>query len=1092
MHLKRELNWKAFAFRIFKSLRKYALPIFCGLFLSAVTVNTASAEPTTVQQQTVKISGKIFDSSGEPLIGASVVEKGTANGTATDAEGAYTLSVVPGATIEVKYIGYMSQSVKTVSGTSVYNITMKEDSKSLDEVVVIGYGVQKKKLATGSIVQVTGDKIQKQSTTNVFTALQSMTPGVNIVQKNGQPGAGYIVNIRGLGTNGESRPLYVIDGVPAGTDALNNMSPADIETIDILKDAASCAIYGSRGANGVVLITTKQGKVGKPRISYDAYYGQQYMYKSPNQLDAKQYILINNERQFNENLPLYDWANLLPKGMYDRVMSGEWKGTDWVKEMYNPGAVTQNHSFNLTGGNDNSKFSLGYSYTQQEGILGGPMQSKYNRHTVRINSDHVVLKTKDFDAITIGETLNYFYRSHHDISADNIYWNAFHNAIVANPLLPCYDADGNYYDYNDKVADGWNFDNGAGNPVGALTTSNQGLNFYRDYGLRASAYLQIQPIKGLIFKSLYGYNMSAGTGRSQSQISRWSGTSQTTSERVDQNEYAGYSWSLSNTLTYRHSFDKNNITALVGQEFSKGGYGENVSAGGNISKFNMGWDYAWVDNTNPTTLAQRSAGGSPWGEGRQASFFGRLNYDYNETYLLTLQMRADGSSNFARGHRWGYFPSISAGWIVSNEPFLESAKGTLDFLRINAGWGQNGNDAISNFQYLSQYKYADAAMYFFGASKQMGSQATGIIPGVLQNPNVTWETQQMTDLGFESRFLNNRLGLSFNYYTRTTKNWLLTASISSTWGYDAPQWNGGDVQNKGEELSISWNDHVNDFSYGITLNGDHNANKVTRLSNPQGFVNGPDNTLSQGITYIYRMQLGQPMGFFYVYKTDGIIQNQADADAYNAATGSHAQPGDVRFVDLHGVDKDGKLTNGPDGKIDENDRTNIGNSNPTAHLGLTLNLAYKGFDFSVFANGSFGNLIAKSYRRFADSMYDNYTTDVFGRWTGEGTSNKWPRLTNGNNPNYQMVSDIFFEKGDYVRFQNITLGYDFKKLFTHMPLGQARLFVTAQNLFTVTGYSGVDPENAYSGDGNIRWASHIDLGMYPSSRTFLAGCSLTF
>lgn len=1049
------------------------------------------AESVTAQQ-TVQINGKITDVTGESLLGASVVEKGTSNGAITDMDGIFTLKVTPGATVEVNYLGYLPFSFQVSPDKKTYDVVLSEDTQSLDEVVVVGYGVQKKKLITGATIQVSGDNIQKLSTTNAFTALQSQTPGVNIVQKTGQPGDGYIINIRGLGTNGESRPLYVIDGVAAGNDALNQMSPADIESIDILKDAASAAIYGSKAANGVILITTKQGKAGKPRITYNGYYGQQYMAKRPDVLNAREYILINNERMFNENLPMYDWKNMLPEGMYDRVMSGEWKGTDWIDEIYNEGAVTQNHAFNLTGGNENSKFSIGYSYNQTDGILGGPVQSKYNRHSIRINSDHVLLKVKDFDAITVGETLNYTYRSNHGISTGNIYWNGFHSAIVANPLLPARDEDGNYYDYYDKMENGWTFDGGAANPIGVLSTSSQGLNFYKNYGLRASAYLQIQPIKGLIFRSQYGYNMSAHSGRTQSQIARWNNTTNTTTERVDQSANSGYGWTLTNTLTYSTSLGKNNITAMVGQEIGKGGYGENVSAGGNISKFNMGWDYAWVDNTDPTTLAERSAGGSPWGEGSSASFFGRLMYNYNETYMATVILRADGSSNFMRGHRWGYFPSVSAGWIISNEAFMEGLRGKIDFLRLNVNWGRNGNDVIANYQYLSQYKYDATARYFFGDSKQMGTEATGIIAGVLQNPDITWETQQMTDIGLDMRFLRSRLGLTFNYYLRETKDWLLPAPISSTWGFDAPNMNAGAVRNQGVELALTWNDQIGDFTYGINLNGSYNKNEVTDINNEAGVINGPGDLLSQGTTFIYRLEKGQPMGYFYAYKTDGILQNQAEADAYNAATGSTAQPGDVRFQDLFGpVDANGKKT-GPDGKIDDNDRTNIGNSIAPTTLGFSLNLGYKGFDLGVTANGSFGYLIAKSYRRFSDSQFENYTTDVFQRWTGEGTSNKWPRLTTGNRPNYMLISDLYFEKGDHVRIQNITLGYDFKRLIPRLPLGQARIYVSAQNLFTFTGYSGVDPENGYSGDDNIRWASHIDLGMYPAAKTFLIGCDLTF
>ena len=1101
MHFKKELKWKVFTFRIFKTLRNFALAAVCGFLIFAVSATNVSADATTTQQQTVKVSGIVTDPSGEALIGASVVEKGTSNGAVTDVNGAFTLSVSPNATIEVKYIGFLPYIIKVAAGKNVYDVVLEQDSKSLEEVIVVGYGVQKKKLVTGATIQVSGENIQKASSTNVFTALQSQTPGVSIVQGNGQPGEGYLVHIRGLGTNGESRPLYVVDGVAAGNDALNHMSAADIESIDILKDAASSAIYGARAANGVVLITTKQGKAGKTKISYDGYYGQQYMAKKPDVLNAKEYILVMNEVRFNENRPKIDWENLLPYGMYNDVMSGKWEGTDWVDAFYNKGAITQNHAFNLTGGSDVSKFSIGYSRTQQDGILGEAVQSKYNRNTFRINSDHVLLKAKGFDAITIGQTLNYNYRVNSGISTGNIYWNAFHNVLIANPLLPVYNEDDTYYDYYSKVRDGWNFDGGAGNPIGATAKNSQGLNLNKNHSLRASAYLQIQPIKGLIFKSQYGYNMSGNSYRSQTQIARWSNNANTTLDQVNQKANVGYGWNLDNTLTYNTSFDKHNLTLQAGQAVEKWGYGEDVASQGKHNLFDLGWDYAWVGNTDPANLSDviptnandKLERGRPWGKGALASFWGRAMYNYNETYIATFTLRADGSSNFMRGHRWGYFPSVSAGWILTNESFLEGAKGTLDFLRINASWGQNGNASIDAFQYLSRYNFPPEAVYFFGDKKEIGQESTGGVAGVLKNPDVTWETSQQLDIGFDSRFLNSRLGFTFNYYVKDTKDWLISAPISATWGFDAPSMNGGAVQNKGVELALSWNDRVNDLTYGLSLNGSYNKNKVTEISNTAGVVNGPTNLLSQGTTYIYRLCVGQPMGSFYVYRTDGIFQNQAEVDAYINKEGKPiipgARAGDVRFVDVN-----------KDGKIDEKDRDYIGSGWPIFHSGFTLNLGYKGFDFLVAATGAFGQYIAKSYRSFADSEYQNYTTQVFERWTGEGTSNKWPRLTSGSyGINYQNVSDLFFEKGDYVKIQNITLGYDFKRLFPQMPLGQARLYFTAQNLFTFTGYSGLDPEVGFSDElqvngisQRVRWASGVDLGYYPSAKTFLFGVNLTF
>ncbi|GHV48172.1 SusC/RagA family TonB-linked outer membrane protein [Bacteroidia bacterium] len=1030
------------------------------------------------------VTGTVTDVSGEPLIGVNVSVKGTTNGAITDIDGKYTLQQVSSQSVLVfSYIGYTSQEI-TVGNQRTINIQLKDDMQRLEEVVVVGYGVQKKKLVTGATLQVSGESIQKLSTTNAFTALQNQTPGVNIVQNNGQPGAGYIINIRGIGTNGNAKPLYVVDGVPSGDDALNNMSAADIESIDILKDAASSAIYGARAANGVVLVTTKQGKAGKTRITYDGYYGQQYMAKKPDLLKAREYMIIEDEINFNENTAPIDWANMLPKQLYEDVMSGAWKGSDWVDAFYNKGAATQSHSINLTGGNDMSKFSLGYSYTMQDGIFGEAVQSHYDRNTFRINSDHVLLKVQDFEAIKIGQTLNYTNRSNNGISTGNMYWNAFHNVLIANPLMPVYNENGGYYDYYDKLNNGWTFEGNFGNPIAAVTHNTQGLNLSKNHNLNASAYIQIQPIKNLIFKSQYGYRMSASSYREQTQKIRLSNNMNTTTESINQNQSVGYNWSLDNTLTYSFTINNDHHADLqFGQAIEKWGYGENVSAGGNNNIFELGWDYAWVNNTKPTQLSERRAGGNPWGIGGSASFWGRANYNYKETYMATLIMRTDGSSTFARGNRWGTFPSISAGWVLSNEAFMENIKEQykFDFFKLRASWGQNGNSSIDGFQYLTKYEFPDLAVYYFGDSKNV--QSTGAVAGVLKNPDVTWETSEQIDLGFDARFLDSRLGVTFDYYVKTTKDWLLEAPISATWGFSAPSVNGGVVQNKGVELAFTWNDRINkDFTYGINLNGSYNRNEVTEIANTEGIIHGNSNVLSQGTGEFFRLQVGSPMGFFYGYKSNSIFQNWNEVNAYTKdgkAIIPGAQPGDVRFEDLN-----------DDGKIDEQDRTMIGCGWPKYKAGFSLNLGYKGFDFMMTAAGAFGQQIAKSYRSFADSRYQNYTTDVFERWTGEGSSDKWPRLTSGSHINFQNISDIFIENGDYVKLQNVTLGYDFKRLVPKMPLGQARLYFSAQNLITITGYSGLDPEIGF-GD-STSWVSGIDLGYYPAARTYLVGVNLTF
>ncbi|MEZ7915141.1 MAG: TonB-dependent receptor [Macellibacteroides fermentans] len=1027
-------------------------------------------------QSNTKVKGVITSGAdGLPLIGVNVVEKGTTNGTVTDFDGNFELTVSSNAVLDISYIGFLSQEVKIVAGKTTYNVVLKEDSQALEEVVVVGYGVQKKKLVTGATVQVSGDNLQKLSTTNALGALQSQSPGVNITQSSGQPGEGFKVVIRGLGTVGSSGPLYVIDGVAGGD--INALNPSDIESIDVLKDAASAAIYGARAANGVVLVTTKQGKAGKLQLSYDGYYGAQYLAKLPPLLNAREYMSMMDETRYNEASPGYDWPNLLPTDLYNSIMDGSWQGTNWIKETYNEAAPTQNHSFNLAGGTEQSKFSMGFSYTSQEGILGKPVQSQFDRYTARINSDHVLLKVKDFDAIKIGETLNFNYNTKSGIAIGNIYGNSIHNMLIGNPLLPAYDAEGNFYDYDDKVNNGWNFDGNTGNPLAGTALSNWGLNLSKNYALQSSAYLEIQPIKNLVFRSQFGYKMTASSYRSYDGIRHLSNNTNVTMDNVYQSASSGHNITLDNTIAYKFNVaDLHQFDVVVGQSVEKWGMGSNINASGNNSIFEGSFDHAWVDNTKPTELSQRGAGGSPWGEGALASFFGRANYNYKETYMASLTMRADGSSNFARGNRWGYFPSASAGWVMTNESFMEDAKSWMDFLKLRASWGQNGNASINPFQYQTTFAFDTSNGYYFDSGKKV--QTVGGYADILANPDVTWETSEQLNFGLDSRFLNSRLGLTFDWYVKTTKDWLVTAPISGVWGLNPPAVNGGDIENRGFEVALNWNDKVGEFNYGATVNFAHNKNEVTRIANAEGIIHGDANVLSQGTTEMYRAQVGYPIGYFYGYKTAGVFQNWSQVDG-TAAKYSGAQPGDLIFVDSNN-----------DGKITEDDRTQIGNPHPDFTMGLNLNFSYKGFDLNITGAGAFGQQIAKSYRSFADSPLQNYTTDIFGRWTGEGTSNKLPRLTSGSHTNWQNISDIYIEDGDYLKIQNLTIGYDFKKLFPTMPLGQARLYLTAQNLFTFTGYSGMDPEIGYGYDKS--WVSGIDLGYYPSPRTYMVGVNLKF
>lgn len=1038
-------------------------------------------------QQSLSVSGVVTDASdGSPLVGVSVVLKGTTNGTVTDVNGKYSLNAPQGSTIVFSYIGMEKQEV--LAKNRVVNVKLQSDSKMLDEVVAVGYGTMKKKLVTGATVQVKGDDIQKLNTTSALGALQSQTPGISITSNNGQPGEGFKVNVRGIGTTGNSSPLYVIDGV-AGAD-INSLNPADIESIDVLKDAASSAIYGARAANGVILVTTKQGKSGKMQLSYDGYIGWQNVYKNPNLLNAQEYMAIHDETVFNEGDAMHDWKKELGSKVYDMTQNG-WKGTDWFDAIRVKNATTQNHAINLVGGNDLSKFSAGFSYTQQNGILGKPFASAYERYTARLNSDHVILKAKNRDVIKIGENITFNYNTRNGVGQGNLYGNDVHNVLSACPLLPLYNDNGGYYSQTDKTADAWNLGGSLGNPVIELSAV-RGQNISRNYGLNSTAYLVIEPIKGLKYRGQYSYRMSSYSYRAFTTPYNSSSTSSSKDYSVTQNAGMGHNMAVENTISYvLPKLGKNNIDVLVGQSFEKTCVGEDVNLRNTVSGDQTlptltDFDHAWITNTNNVNSSTFS--GSPWGDSSLASFFGRANWNYDETYMATVTLRTDGSSNFARGNRWGYFPSVSAGWVMSNESWMEGSKNWMDLLKIRASWGQNGNCNIPNFNYVSSVAFDQYNVYSFG-STSLGTTDTKKPGGYaknLPNPKVTWETSEQLDFGFDARFLNSRLGVNFDYYVKTTKDWLVNAPILATAGTGAPFINGGDVENRGFEVALNWNDHIGkDFRYGINANLAYNKNKVTRIANAEGIIHGDANVLSQGTTEMYRAEVGKPIGYFWGYKTAGIFQNQAEIDAWkNGFLQKAPQPGDVKFVDNNG-----------DGVINEKDKTMIGDPHPDFNLGFSLNLAYKGFDFSVTATGAFGQQIAKSYRSFADSPYNNYTTDIFGRWHGEGTSNKLPRLTDGSNTNWQEVSDIYIENADYVKIQNVSFGYDFKKLIPSMPLTQARLYVQAQNLYTFTGYSGMDPEIGYGSsiNGNSNsWVSGIDLGSYPNPRTILVGVNLKF
>ena len=1045
------------------------------LLLSVFVALSAGAQNLTVK-------GTITDgSNGDPIPFATVVVKGLTTWTTTDAEGRYSIEAPSNGTLSVACLGYEDAEI-LVGARSLIDIVLNPDVDALSEAVVIGYGVQQKKLLTGSTIQVKGDELAKLNTTSALGALQSQSPGVSITQNSGQPGRGYKVNIRGIGTIGDSEPLYVIDGVAGGD--INALNPNDIESIDILKDAASAAIYGARAANGVVLVTTKQGKEGRVIVSYDGFYGAQYIAKMPDIVDAKEYMQLYNLARKNTGIAEMDFSAVLPASLYQSVMNGSWKGTNWVEEMYNKGAMSQNHSLNVVGGTADYKFSMGLSYTGQDGILGWnqiePMNAQYRRYTFRINTDNVAIKRGNLDILKLGETLNFSYGQNSGIGEGDIYESSLHDAIGANPLLPVYvkDAQGNitgFYDEAAREAEGWNFFSDAKHPIG-LDYYNRGRNLQKFYALHASVYAVLQPIKNLKFKTQFGYRMSGSSNRSYKMLYHLTASQYNDNDQVTQQMKLNSRYTWENTVSYHFDINSAHVfDTVLGQSIEKWGFGESMKASAMNSIFPNDFTRAWLSNMKPALINQISASGSPSSQGALASFFGRVNYSFRDTYLLSATVRADGSSNFARGHRWGIFPSVSAGWIISNEPWMEDTHSWLDFLKLRASWGQNGNASISNFQYLTTISLSSSAGYYFGDKATM---STGAKPGVLANPDVSWETSEQANVGFDARFFNSSLGVTFDAYIKNTKDWLVQAPIASVYGFSSPYVNGGDVRNSGLELSIDYGKYTGDFTYGVKLNGAYNKNKVTRIANAEGIIHGEDDVLSQGTSEMYRAQVGYPIGYFYGYKTAGVFQNQAQVNSTTAKY-EDAKPGDLIFVDVNG-----------DGQITEEDRTMIGDPHPDFTAGLNLWMAWKGFDLSVTGYGAFGQQIAKSYRSFFDRPTDSYTRDLLNCWSGEGTSNRLPLWTTCADRNWSNISDIYIENGDFFKISNVTLGYDFSRLIKGSWISKARLYLSAQNLLTITKYSGMDPEIGYGFDED--WVSGIDLGYYPSARTFLVGVNIQF
>ncbi len=996
---------------------------------------------TSFAQQKIEAQGVVISADDNlTVIGAKVLEKGsTTNGTMTDIDGNFTLSVPQGATIVISYMGYLPQEV-VVQNSTPLNIVLQPDAAVADEVVVVGYGTQKKSLVTGATTSVKASDLARPGVMRADAALQGKAAGVTVTSNGGQPGDGISVRIRGAGTNGNAQPLYIVDGQQLSN--IDFLNPADIANMEILKDAASAAIYGSRGANGVILITTKHGNFNEPlSINASVDYGIQNMSNIMDLLDAKTYMTLQNEAAFNGGQSLmFSAEQIATAGV----------GTNWQEAIMNKNAPITNAQINFKGGSDVLRYNVSGSYLNQEGTIA-PGKSQYERYTFRENTD-----SEYFDGrVRFGQSVIITATKKGAIDANNIFGGPLMAAINMDPVTPVYNEDGSF-------AESQYLSQEVVNPVARMAYTYGSYNATQIFGntyLEADVAEDFKVRSALSLEALYdeswGYTPVYRLNASTSNLV--SGTSKTTSDMF------GYLWE--NTITYDKKIGNHAITALGGISFRK-------YDGSNLGGEKKGLliddpAYAYLD------LAQDAESARTWGGAwhmAQMSYFGRLNYNYDEKYMLSATFRADGSTRFGENNRFGYFPSVSLGWNMHNEDFFKDSDLFQQF-RLRASWGQNGNDNIGDWQYLATIANG-ARTYEFG-----GVQYPGASPDKVSNPDIRWETSEQLNIGVDTRFADT-FTLSLDYYNKLTKDLLVYVPIPDYVGAPSAASNAGSVRNRGVEMALGYSDYSGDWGWNVNFNLAYNKNEVTSVGSQEGFVAGA--SVGTSMTSVTRMEEGLPIGYFWGYQTDGVFQNSAEVSSYTSADGTVIQPnavaGDFRFVDTNG-----------DGIINDLDRTMIGDPNPDFTGGLTLGLTWKKFDFSIFFSGQYGNEIFNATRRW-DLPTANYQTSAIYRWHGEGTSNTHARLTtNDTNGNYSRPSDFFVEDGSFLRLKNLTLGYNFDLSKTKIGAQKLRIYFAANNLWTLTGYSGYDPE---IGSSSVL-STGIDYGLYPQPRSFVFGLNLT-
>jgi TonB-dependent starch-binding outer membrane protein SusC len=1037
------MKWKS----IFKKQTMLLLIVGAVVFSPGVSARAFAGQNTSgnpANAAPVKVTGKVTDVKGGAVPGVTVVVKGTTTGTVTDMEGNYSLDVPDTkASLLFSFVGY--NTVQQAANQKVVNVVLAEDIKKLDDVVVIGYGSQKKADLTGSVATISPEKLNQGVTQSVAHALQGQAAGVTVIQNSGEPGGGVEIRIRGAGSINDNSPLYVVDGIVGGIGGLN---PADIESMSVLKDAASAAIYGSRGANGVIIVTTKKGKRNqKALVSFNTSQGSQSVWEMPTSLDAAQRNMIHKEALKNDGTPssesIWNYYND-PQNAVTR--------TDWFKEVLKPATIS-NSDFSISGGGEKSNYNLSLGYLNDQGIV---LDTYYKRYNLRFNSQHEIAKN-----LTFGENFSVISSEQKGADTRGGYDGVLSSALFSMRNTPVWTDKANLI-YGTPTGD-------FPNPVASLNVKDN-----RNYGtsIGGDMYLEYKLFNVLTLKSDIGYTSGYSHSKGFQSIAIGGGRGLMNHNSIGENYSNYYQYEWNNTLSFDKRISNHHIAALAGMSM-EANHSEYIGAGAqDFTDESPALRY--LDNA---TSFPSHAGGSA-GDDALMSYFGRVSYEFADKYLFAANMRADGSSKFAESKRWGTFPSVSGGWRISKEDFFSGLTNTVSDLKLRASWGQLGNDKIPGYQYYSTIGST--------GSPTLGGQAyTAVAQNSYSNPSIQWEVTTQKDLGIDANFLNDRLTFTADYFDKETDNILVQVPLVSSLGVSsAPYRNAGKVSNKGFDMGLTYRNRDHEFKYAVTGNVAHVDNKLVSF----GIAGAKEIFAANYKNFnVGRIAEGQPIGHFYVLNALGIFKSDAEAQNYKDGAGNKIQPnavaGDVKFEDRN-----------HDGQISSDDRFNAGSSFPAFTYSINFSAEYKGFDVSMLWIGSSGNKIFNGLKLGGEFMQGtgyNNSTAILDRWTPTNTNASVPRVTVNDYNNNKAYSTLYLEDGGYARLKNLTFGYTFNKSLIGDKIQKLRVYLTVQNLITLTKYTGFDPEVGAYGDFSHNIFG-VDTGNYPQTKSFLLGINFNF